>query len=353
MKNIMDFDWQLARAGSDYYLAARFAMKAQRLVQGNLFHAAVEMLLKSGLARKGHTEAELKGLGHSLDKLWQAFKTDYSDPALARHDTTVSSLDKFKDIRYPPDHSFAVSLQWGEPTNPSQLPANTKLYAVLVSDIGALVAEILKTVGLQAGLLFQGINPSMLDALTFLNDQKEYLRNTASGLNVAARLTGGGSPPDPPDRPHGLTAHGHVLDPVTMGPRRPTASRRANPTRPPPPSRYTFVVVLGRRFSADEYGHSPPYVVGGVRERRGDVSPLAGHDDVLLGLGSMLLFGIRHPDDGAQEPRDAEVIDQVGDRERLLARDHRHCPFFQWYPRHRIIPSFSITQPWTAAPQPQ
>jgi len=180
MENMIAFDWRLAQAGSDYYLTARFAMKAQRFVSGNLFHLAVEMFLKSGLAKKGHTETELKRHWHSLDKLWQAFKTDYPDPALVRHDTTVSFLDKFEDIRYPPDHSFTVTLQWDEPTYPSQPPANTKPYTLVVSDVDALVADILATTGWNTGLLFKGVNLAMLDALTFLNDQKEYLRKVVA-----------------------------------------------------------------------------------------------------------------------------------------------------------------------------
>jgi hypothetical protein len=40
--------------GSQYYTTARFAMHAQCMpVCGNLFHHAVEMLLKGGLAQKG------------------------------------------------------------------------------------------------------------------------------------------------------------------------------------------------------------------------------------------------------------------------------------------------------------
>jgi hypothetical protein len=41
-------------SGCEYYATARFAMHAQRsLVCGNLFHHAVEMLLKGGLAKRG------------------------------------------------------------------------------------------------------------------------------------------------------------------------------------------------------------------------------------------------------------------------------------------------------------
>jgi hypothetical protein len=48
-----------------------------------------------------------------------------------------------------------------------------------VSDIDALIAAILETTGWNAGRLFQGGNLTMLDALTFLNDQKDYLRRVA------------------------------------------------------------------------------------------------------------------------------------------------------------------------------
>jgi hypothetical protein len=42
--------------GGQYYTTARFAMHAQCMpVCGNLFHHAVEMLLKGGLAQKGET----------------------------------------------------------------------------------------------------------------------------------------------------------------------------------------------------------------------------------------------------------------------------------------------------------
>jgi hypothetical protein len=58
-----------------YYVTARFAMHAQCMpVCGNLFHHAVEMMLKAGLARKQRKLAELECMRHSLKKLddtWQ------------------------------------------------------------------------------------------------------------------------------------------------------------------------------------------------------------------------------------------------------------------------------------------
>jgi hypothetical protein len=89
------------QTGSQYYTMARFAMHAQSMpVCGNLFHHAVEMLLKGGLARK-RSLSDLRDMGHKLKKLWSAFKTDFPDTSLKRHDKTISSLDKFEDIRYP------------------------------------------------------------------------------------------------------------------------------------------------------------------------------------------------------------------------------------------------------------
>src|SRR5262249_38170155 len=78
-----------------YYATARFAMHAQCIpVCGNLFHHAVEMLVKGGLARTRKL-SDLKNMGHKLKLLWRAFKADFPDTSLKRHDRTISLLDKF------------------------------------------------------------------------------------------------------------------------------------------------------------------------------------------------------------------------------------------------------------------
>src|SRR5262249_13702975 len=86
-----------------YYGAARFAVHAGCIpVCGNLFHHAVEMLLKGGLAKKRKLSlSELKKRGHKLKVLWREYKLDFPDPALKRHDKAISLLDKFEAIRYP------------------------------------------------------------------------------------------------------------------------------------------------------------------------------------------------------------------------------------------------------------
>jgi hypothetical protein len=105
-----------------YYAAARFLVHAQCIpVCGNLFHHAVEMLLKGGLAKKRKRKlslSKLKKMGHKLKVLWREYKSDFPDPALKRHDKTISLLDKFEAIRYPDStlkSGMGVRVQWFGP----------------------------------------------------------------------------------------------------------------------------------------------------------------------------------------------------------------------------------------------
>jgi hypothetical protein len=96
-----------------YCVAARFLLHAQRIpVCGNLFHHAVEMLLKGGLAKKRKLSlSALEKMKHKLKALWREYKSDFPDPGLKRHDKTISLLDKFEDIRYP-DRVLASGWAW-------------------------------------------------------------------------------------------------------------------------------------------------------------------------------------------------------------------------------------------------
>src|SRR5438876_786309 len=74
-----------AQLACQYYATARFAMYAQRMpVCGNLFHHAVEMALKGGLARKRDV-SELRYMGHRLKALWREFKKEHPGLGLERH----------------------------------------------------------------------------------------------------------------------------------------------------------------------------------------------------------------------------------------------------------------------------
>jgi hypothetical protein len=169
--------------GSQYYTTARFAMHAQCMpVCGNLFHHAVEMLLKGGLAKK-RPLSDLRDMGHNLKVLWRAFKTEFADPVLQRHDQTISSLNKFEEVRYPdPDKvpSMGVSAEWSGP--PGRITTfgrlrTPKQYAFVVNDIDDLVADLFKfSSWVPASASFLGrTNPAAIEAITRHNAHSEFL----------------------------------------------------------------------------------------------------------------------------------------------------------------------------------
>jgi hypothetical protein len=167
------------RIGCQYYAAARFAMHAQCMpVCGNLFHHAVEMILKGGLAQKRNL-SDLKDMGHNLKELWRDYKADFPDPALERHDKTISGLDKFEAIRYPDANlkQIAVTAEWSGPAGKVTAYGGSKTpkqYALVVSDIDDLIADAFKISSWNPGV-FMGTNPAALESITRRNDHSEFL----------------------------------------------------------------------------------------------------------------------------------------------------------------------------------
>jgi hypothetical protein len=169
------------RSGYEYYANARFAMQAQSIsVCGNLFHHAVEMLLKADLAKNGKTLDELASMRHNLKRLWRAYKRNYPAADLSRHDRTINRLDKYEDIRYPDPSlgSIGVNIAWsGEPGNVKVYGRgmrSPKQYAVVVSDIDDLVADIIRTSLWNPGA-FVGTNPAALEAIRRNNEHAVFL----------------------------------------------------------------------------------------------------------------------------------------------------------------------------------
>jgi hypothetical protein len=163
-----------------YYAVARFAMHAQCMpVCGILFHHTVEMFLKGGLVLK-RPISELEAMRHRLKVIWRAFKADFPEPSLERHNTAISRLDKFDVIRYPDailEHGMGTTAQWRCPA--AEVIAyggikTPKQYVVVVSDIDDLVADVLKVSSWNPGR-FAGTNPVALEAITRYNDHSEFL----------------------------------------------------------------------------------------------------------------------------------------------------------------------------------
>ena len=154
-------------------------MHAQRSwVCGNLFHHAVETLLKAGLSKNGKSLSELERIGHRLKKLWRAYKADHPKADLDRHDKTIKSLDKFEEIRYPGGamKSIGISLEWSGPAGTITTHGGTspRKYSVVVSDIDHLVADVLRASSWNPGV-FMGTNPAALEAITRHNDRADFL----------------------------------------------------------------------------------------------------------------------------------------------------------------------------------
>jgi hypothetical protein len=183
-----DYAHFFVRSGYEYYANAKFAMRAQSsYVCGNLFHHAVEMFLKADLAKNGKSLEELERMRHNLKRLWRAYKRDHPNAALSRHDTTINRLDKHEDIRYPNPAlgSTGVSMKWsGEPGGVKAYGGmkSPKQYAVVVSDIDDLVADIVRTSSWNPGAIVKN-NDAALEAIRRNNRHAGFLTSWAAARN--------------------------------------------------------------------------------------------------------------------------------------------------------------------------
>jgi hypothetical protein len=133
--------------GSQYFAHARYSSQMFYLpICTTLFHISIEMLLKAYLVQY-KSSAELKKIGHNLNKLWKLFEQYKGDGQLSRFDRTIGELDKVELLRYPDaivDQGYALHVSLGEPAMPFHLPGmeKTNNYYVNVSDLDAIATEI-------------------------------------------------------------------------------------------------------------------------------------------------------------------------------------------------------------------
>jgi hypothetical protein len=179
-----DFDWDyFVKSGCEYYATARFAMHAQRsYVCGNLFHHAVEMLLKGELLQRGVSLDELKRTGHSLRKLWRMYKAYYPKADLERHNRIINRLDKYEEIRYPNPAlgSIGVAMEWSDEPVPITTYGGLRTprqYPLTVDAIDDLVADVFRTSSWNPGVsCFMGpTNEVALEAIKRHNKHAEFL----------------------------------------------------------------------------------------------------------------------------------------------------------------------------------
>ena len=134
---------ELIERGLQYYVSGRYATIAGYLpVAANLYHHAIEMLLKGSLA-KTHTEARIRSLHHNLKRAWRLFKAGAKDPTLDKLDSTVAQLNKFEDLRYPNmRHGMFVVIYFGpEPEEPRGV-GGERYYKISATEVDELVKAI-------------------------------------------------------------------------------------------------------------------------------------------------------------------------------------------------------------------
>jgi len=160
--------------GTQYYAAARLLFFANgAMVTGTLAHHAVEMSLKGALcSRVPITELRQK-FKHSLPLLWDHFKMEKGDVALARFDSTIALLAAFDDLRYPDKVvGFAVQLSI-EPTEILPTPHVSRNFQLVLRDLDALVQCILAKAS---------VDPLTLGAWLNKEGRAALARDNATGI---------------------------------------------------------------------------------------------------------------------------------------------------------------------------
>jgi hypothetical protein len=135
---------EFLKHGLQYYIAARFAAATGLLpVTGNLYHHAIEMLLKAGLARTMSPEEMRDKFWHRLPKAWKAFRIAFPGPDLSRFDKTIADVNRWEKIRYPEEivrSGARIDVVWA-PT-PDSGPSSLPMYRADGRSIDELVIAI-------------------------------------------------------------------------------------------------------------------------------------------------------------------------------------------------------------------
>jgi hypothetical protein len=151
-------EMQFWRLGTDYYIAGRSALFLKLVrIYGNIYHHAIETLLKAGLSREIslHDLRNPKKFGHDLDKLWPAFKAQFNWDELNSFDQIIKALHHFEDIRYPDKIlQHGATIQGSQPASTEDTKTSAARYGVNKHDLDRLVAKIFFVCGITPDVYF-------------------------------------------------------------------------------------------------------------------------------------------------------------------------------------------------------
>jgi hypothetical protein len=165
--------------GVDYYVAGRSIALTQRMpLVGNLFHHAIEMMLKARMAHRYSLRELAREFRHDLPRLWEAFKPDFPNIDLREFDETVRTLAAFERIRYPDNvmaEGMRVRLDWTKPDPAWASTGREPEYSVVVNDIDRLMAKIFEVSSRNPFFFTNRLNDYARSALTHLNPVVDLL----------------------------------------------------------------------------------------------------------------------------------------------------------------------------------
>ena len=174
-------DMRFMQLGVQYYIAARSTAVAQQIpVCGNLFHHAVEMVLKARLAQNLSLR-DLAKIGHALPALWETFKSEFPTTSLVEFDAVISEITPFERLRYPNNmivEGAAISLAWERSEVGAADPGAAAIpnYNIVVADIDRLVAKVFEVCSRNPNFFFPASLPEYARyAITWRNPVGEYL----------------------------------------------------------------------------------------------------------------------------------------------------------------------------------
>jgi hypothetical protein len=172
-------DHEFMKRGVQYYVAARFSAWAGLWVCGNLYHHALEMFLKAGLARS-YSLAELwKKYGHELNGIWNAYKTAFPSTTLAEFDATITDLAEFEDIRYPDKplkHGMQIVADYHAQVQPQPSLRPEPEYRLDFYEIDRVIAAIFEVSNVNPDFYLSGIKPYVQEMLARDNPAAAQLR---------------------------------------------------------------------------------------------------------------------------------------------------------------------------------